>query len=140
MNVESCLPPGSIFEQWDSRCYSMQMVSTLSCLGRCSLTHLYIRLLSFPEKRGKRRAENTFKAAISTASLWLSGNVSGRSAVGCCGCPLQGVKAGILNWGGGGEILGGKSQEGRSVKYQWKAFKMPGVWEFPLQLSGNEPN
>lgn len=59
-----------------SRCYSMQIVSTLSCLGKCSLTHLHIHFLSFLEGRDKGRDENTSQTTVSAASLCLSGNVT----------------------------------------------------------------
>lgn len=103
MNVESCLSPGSTWAHWDSRCYSMQMLSILCCLGRCSLIHLHIHFLSFQGGRGKLRDENTFQTTVFSASLWWSGNVIrwGEGKVGCCDRPFQGINASVLDGGRG---------------------------------------
>lgn len=99
--------------------------------GDAFLTHLHIHFLSFLGERGQRRDENTFQTTVSTASLWLNGNVAPRKwsrvavAVHCTvSVPLV--------WMGGGEMFGSKARKGVSevlVENFKDARCFPHIWK-----------
>lgn len=85
--------------------------------------------LSLLGRKGKMRDENTFQTTISSASLWLSGNVV---QSGGCGCSVPGIDITILFRGRVEKKLGSKAQ--KEVKeVPMKSFEntrcFPQIWK-----------